>query len=579
MGAAKALRSLNALRNFDVGLPLTYDQFEALTPPVVVDRLLSRHAHRLALHLCDYLGLRGEVGRDKVLVHWACAKVRASGGESDEGVRDSIRRKLLGVASVSYADIAATADSAGRRRLATMLLDYEPRVADQVPILLKMREGRLALEKALDSGDTELIFMCLMHLRRAMKIGGSGDSDFRRGSDARSDGGDSDDDGSDDGGSSLGSFDSDGEGRPARRRKGKAGKPPAASASSAAGGPSGDGPFLKVVVGYPLAVSLLSSYASAADPDLLLQLYLASGRYVEAGSVVLRDAYACRDVADRARLLKKAIELFGRGEKALAPPGSAAAAAAAAAGGGPGAGGGGLDSGPGLSGSGGLAPPASSASSQLRLATFGPASLAGDRARSQAAFMRAAAEEQLDLLRAQAELERDKDAPGTFLDQPLCDTLFTLVAAGEAKKVAALVKDFKVPEPQFYYVKIRALASQRDWAALTAFSNERRPPIGFRPFADVCVGEGATLEAKKYAMRLPDYDEKVELLLSLGAFTEAAEIAAKAKDGPRLQLILETAPTAAAKDISEKALVGLGLMEAAPSRNPGAGRADRGGRG
>ena len=42
---------------------------------------------------------------------------------------------------------AATADSSGRRRLATLLLDFEPRVRDQVPILLKMREGRLALEK------------------------------------------------------------------------------------------------------------------------------------------------------------------------------------------------------------------------------------------------------------------------------------------------------------------------------------------------------------------------------------------------------------------------------------------------
>ena len=171
-----------------------------------------------------------------------------------------------------------------------------------------------------------------------------------------------------------------------------------------------------------------------------------------------------------------------------------------------------------------------------------------------------------------------QDAPGAFLDQPLADTLFTLVAAGAAgsggggdtkKTVAALVKDFRVPETQYYHVKIRALASQRDWAGLTAFSNERsKPPVGLAPFVDACAGQGAALEAKKYALRLPDYEERVERLVSLGAFTEAAEAAVKAKDVPRLQSIMEGAPTAAAKDICEKALVGMGVLEAAVSRNP-----------
>jgi vacuolar protein sorting-associated protein 16 len=70
VAACKTLRVMNALRAFDVGLPLTAEQYEGLTPPVVVDRLLSRHQHRLALFLCDYLGLRGHRGRDKVRVPW-----------------------------------------------------------------------------------------------------------------------------------------------------------------------------------------------------------------------------------------------------------------------------------------------------------------------------------------------------------------------------------------------------------------------------------------------------------------------------------------------------------------------------
>ena len=56
------------------------------------------------------------------------SQVRASSSLSDEAVLGLIRRKLAGVTGVSYADIASTADTAGRRRLALLLLEHEPRV-------------------------------------------------------------------------------------------------------------------------------------------------------------------------------------------------------------------------------------------------------------------------------------------------------------------------------------------------------------------------------------------------------------------------------------------------------------------
>lgn len=79
---------------------------------------------------------------------------------------------------MSYAEIAKKAWEVGRTGLATkvraslsrslwpkgvlnvvrilQLLDYEPRASDQVPLLLSMKEDRLALQKAVDSGDTDL---------------------------------------------------------------------------------------------------------------------------------------------------------------------------------------------------------------------------------------------------------------------------------------------------------------------------------------------------------------------------------------------------------------------------------------
>ena len=87
----------------------------------------------------------------------------------DAALCSLIRRKLVAIdGQVSYADIAATADAAGRKRLATMLLEFEPRAADKVPLLLKMREVDIALAKAIDSGDTDLVYLVLLHLKRTM---------------------------------------------------------------------------------------------------------------------------------------------------------------------------------------------------------------------------------------------------------------------------------------------------------------------------------------------------------------------------------------------------------------------------
>jgi len=50
---------------------------------------------------------------------------------------------------VSFVDIAKSSYDAGRRRLATMILDMEENPADQIPLLLDMQEDELALQKVL----------------------------------------------------------------------------------------------------------------------------------------------------------------------------------------------------------------------------------------------------------------------------------------------------------------------------------------------------------------------------------------------------------------------------------------------
>ena len=60
-----------------------------------------------------------------------------------------------------------------------MLLDYEPRPESQVRQLISMREPEPALRKAIESGDTELIFEALLNMKRQLVRVSVPDSEVR----------------------------------------------------------------------------------------------------------------------------------------------------------------------------------------------------------------------------------------------------------------------------------------------------------------------------------------------------------------------------------------------------------------
>eukprot|EP01041_Mallomonas_annulata_P005078 gene5078-10164_t len=162
----KALRVLNDVRKANIGLPLTMQQYIRLTPEVLVSRLTIRGHHLLAIKICELLRLK----KDRVLINWACEKLKRMviiQQNTDEDIRDIIQKQLNGQDRISYIEIAAAAYHTGRRRLATMLLDLEANPADQVPLLLSMQEGELALQKAINSEDTDLIYLTLFNLERS----------------------------------------------------------------------------------------------------------------------------------------------------------------------------------------------------------------------------------------------------------------------------------------------------------------------------------------------------------------------------------------------------------------------------
>lgn len=55
--------------------------------------------------------------------------------------------------------------------LTRQLLDHESRAAEQVPLLLKMKQDKIALEKAVGSGDTDLVYHVLLRLHSSLSPG------------------------------------------------------------------------------------------------------------------------------------------------------------------------------------------------------------------------------------------------------------------------------------------------------------------------------------------------------------------------------------------------------------------------
>ncbi|CAB1327603.1 unnamed protein product [Coregonus sp. 'balchen'] len=158
------LKVLNSVRDYTVGIPLTHTQYKQMTVQVLIDRLVYRQLYPLAIEICRYLKTPEYQGVSRVLKHWACCK-------PDESIARAVSVKLGEAAGISYSEIAARAYECGRTELAIKLLEFEPRSGEQVPLLLKMKRSQLALSKAIESGDTDLVYTVVTYLKNEMNRG------------------------------------------------------------------------------------------------------------------------------------------------------------------------------------------------------------------------------------------------------------------------------------------------------------------------------------------------------------------------------------------------------------------------
>lgn len=356
------LRVLNDIRRPEIGLPLTIQEYTRLTPEVLVNRLTIRNHHYLALKICELLKLPNE----SVLIHWASEKVKklTLTNSTDEEITSFITYKLRPYNRISYLDIAAAAYQMGRRKLATMLLELESNPSDQVPLLLSMNEVELALQKAIASDDSDLIYLTLIHLERS-------------------------------------------EPNPEL--------------------------FYKLLGQHSEALNLLKLYyqnkVTPTDNTQLMNFYQIHRNYYEAALLTLSSAYRyhMNNYQERFRLMKETAQIFGQ-------------------------------------------------SKDLSL-------------------FKQYTEEEVELIEFQKTLELRALNSRDFTNMSISETLeniYILSIENEAdamrwnQEAIKLIKKFKVSEKMVWYIRINCYSKFGQWDFLMRLANEKRSPVGYKPFALAC---------------------------------------------------------------------------------------------
>ncbi|KNE69690.1 hypothetical protein AMAG_14241 [Allomyces macrogynus ATCC 38327] len=167
------LRVLNAVRNRTIGIPLTALALQRLGYVGLARRLTRARQHLLAYRLAEYLHLAH--AKVEIVTDWAKLKITHS---QDFDVNVLVATIVARVqastaaadAALDYSDLAVAAYRAGQPAVATKLLDHERDPAKQVPLLMDMGQPQLALVKALDSFDRDLVHLVLVYLRSHLML-------------------------------------------------------------------------------------------------------------------------------------------------------------------------------------------------------------------------------------------------------------------------------------------------------------------------------------------------------------------------------------------------------------------------
>jgi len=148
-------------------------------------------------------------------------------------------------------------------------------------------------------------------------------------------------------------------------------------------------------------------------------------------------------------------------------------------------------------------------------------------------FMTKAVGSQISLLHEQEALEQRVPVEDGFVGYSLSKTLYTLIKNDLESKASALKDKYNVPPKRYYWIKIRALADSDNWEKLEDFSKQKNPPIGYKPFAEVCIKRKNNQEAIKYIKKIKEPHPRAMLYARIDEWDAAIGLAQSVKGRDR----------------------------------------------
>ncbi|CBZ33414.1 vacuolar protein sorting complex subunit, putative [Leishmania donovani] len=163
---SKRLRVRNHLRLEPLGMIVTDQQLADLGEVRLLQRLTMCSEHQVAFCVAEALGS----DLKPVMLDWAmCRLARVSVHSKDEEleVAKQIVKKLKACRFTAFAELAQQAKVTGRGAAAVVLLDAEVNPSQQVPMLLSIGEPEMALKRAIQAADADLVFTVMVNMIRS----------------------------------------------------------------------------------------------------------------------------------------------------------------------------------------------------------------------------------------------------------------------------------------------------------------------------------------------------------------------------------------------------------------------------
>lgn len=159
------IQVLNNLRSPEVGIFLNFDEFQSLGVDHLIDILLLRNLHSLAIEISHKLNSPNF----KILTHWAQATIQNHQDSTDDVLLDLITGKIMDK-SVSWIDIAKFAHIEGRNYLAKKLVLKENDIKSKCELLINMNEPLLALANSCEMFNIDPIIFILLNIKQEMSL-------------------------------------------------------------------------------------------------------------------------------------------------------------------------------------------------------------------------------------------------------------------------------------------------------------------------------------------------------------------------------------------------------------------------